>query len=194
MSLALRRASDKYTHIESVLRERMFELATLKADFRTARSESDVAAKQVTELKTQLQEVMRERRGVEQQVKHAIEQRTMTDLALQDYASLVRTLEKNNGSTPLTLPEEALSQGRLGLSRLLSEHSSEVELLHSQVAELQSQADGARQELAREKEASESLKAELADMHLALEQIRSDDSGAAKVVARYMYAYKIPPC
>ncbi len=186
MTLALRRASDKYTHIESVLRERMFELQSLRADLKATRSERDAASSQIVQLRAQAQEYLRSRREIEHEVRLANEQRTISDLALNDYAALVRALEKSNGTTDLTWPEEGLAQGRLGLSRLFREHSSEVELLHAQIAELQAQSDANRQLLDFETETTATLKAELADTHLLLEQIRSDDAGAAKVVARYM--------
>jgi hypothetical protein len=109
---------------------------------------------------------------------------------------LVRNLEGRRSLASLASPNssvtankaivDALAEGRAGLSRLFREHSSETELLNAELVRAQQDAQNNSQALTTEKKINEQLKNELVDSQLTLQDLNEDNSGAARVVARYM--------
>lgn len=123
----------------------------------------------------------------------ASEEKSMMNLAMTDYADLVRSLTARDASTTELGPAKTLTQGLSGLTRLFSEHSSETEQLQTRISLLQSELDQVKLELLSEQDYQSNLHASLAEYQVRVAAMEADDRAAAKVVARYMYVINFIP-
>ena len=182
LTLSLRHLSDKLTLTEDALLDRTNDLF----QFQTKATKAKLAEENAYALAARARGLEEEARSRERQLRtelhHMQEAAKMTDLVLNEYADLVRTLEGR------TLPVSSgnLSEGKYELQKLFNEFSAEVERLNADVAELQTRLAVAEAKADSEKQASEMDHIERAKAQVALETLKRDDNTAAKMVARYM--------
>ncbi len=124
----------------------------------------------------------------------------MSDLVVQEYADLVRSLEgRSKASSRSSLPistdsngsnvtlADSLAEGKHGLQKLLEEFNGESERLASDIGALHSEIEDLTLQLQTERKAAEEDRLKLARVLVDLDKYKSDDSTAAKMVSRYMY-------
>ncbi|KAG8978766.1 hypothetical protein FRB90_008364, partial [Tulasnella sp. 427] len=83
-------------------------------------------------------------------------------------------------------PSRNLETGKAGLNRLLSEFNATTESLHHEIARLHSQLEETKLHLNVERRANEDGHVKLASAIVELDQYKTDDKAAAKLVERYM--------
>ncbi|KAG5644404.1 hypothetical protein DXG03_008571 [Asterophora parasitica] len=208
LTLSLRRLNDKLSLTEEALLERTTQLAlateeATRAKF-TAESAYELAARtRGREEAGKLREL-----ELEWKVKAVEEAAKMSDLVVNEYADLVRSwefkaaarspLELHSSSTTLvdgpsgqnsgansSLPD-SLSEGKMGLQRLLSEFSVETEKLHTDLLKAQAELAASEAKREGEKKSTEQCRLELAQAQFELQKLKIDDNAAAKMVSRYM--------
>jgi valyl-tRNA synthetase len=134
-------------------------------------------------------------------VRAAEEEREMTDLVVQEYADLVRTIE---GRQSLSSPTRTghfstgtalisngaimnnLKDGKSDLQKLLQEFNAELERLESEIGRLNGELGIAEAKMQAEKQSAAHDRTQLAQVRAELEKLRIDDNTSAKMVSRYM--------
>ena len=198
LTLALRKLSDKFTLTEETLLRRTTELAHVRSDLANAQSNAEAAHALIVQAHTQVEQGHVRERELERKVRAAQEERRLADLVVQEYADLVRTLEGRksksspsvaihaNGSDSSITLAESLAEGKLGLQKLLGEHDSEVEQLSSRLNQLADENELIKTKLEVEQKRSEADRESLAKVLVELDNHRTDDGTATKMVSRYM--------
>jgi hypothetical protein len=122
-------------------------------------------------------------------VKEATEREKMAEMVIGEYANLVRKLEGRlpNGTGAGAALEVGLSQGKLGLKRLVGEMEEEISALQVQVQALQVEKEAVEGRVEALTKATEVDRAAKAQAEFELEKMKVDDKTAAKMVSRYMY-------
>ncbi|KAF5378302.1 hypothetical protein D9615_008758 [Tricholomella constricta] len=185
-------ASDKLSLAEEALLERTTELAQATEEAAKAKLTADSAYELAARTRGREEAGKLRELELEWKVKAAEETVKMSNLVVNEYAGLVRSLASKPGadstsdlqsSSPALLDGrvqnggaklmDSLSEGKLGLQRLLSE-SAQAELA---VSEAKRDA---------ETKNTEQCRVELAQAQFELQQLKIDDNAAAKMVSRYM--------
>lgn len=196
LTLALRRLSDKLTYTEETLLTRTNELAQAYNDLAKAQADATAAHELTDRARTREEEGKTRERDLERKARAAEEERRLADLALQEYADLVRNLEgrqsksaapprQSNGSTNAT-PLDSLAEGRSGLQKLLEEFNSDTERLSLEISRLQAENESLKEKLEAERAIADTDRKRFAETSLELDQYKADDNTAAKMVSRYM--------
>lgn len=207
MTLSLRRLSEKLSLTEEALSERTAQLAHATGEA----AKTKLAAEGAYELAARTRG--REEAGkvresdLEWKVRAAEEAVKMSDLVVNEYAHLVRSLEMKAGARPIVdshsepsslvtnnetmisgivAPTNSISEGRLGLQRLLSEFSAATEKLQSEIVRLHGELDVSESKREAERKRVDNSRMELAKAQFELQQLKIDDNTAAKMVSRYM--------
>jgi hypothetical protein len=213
LTLSLRRLSDKLSLTEEALLTRTMELARATGES----SKAKLAAEGAYELAARTRG--REEAGkvreteLEWKVKAAEEAVKMSDLVVNEYADLVRSLEAKAGmrtpahsrsdSSPSSLHDagaaessaaatgpkplaSSLVEGKLGLQRLLSEFSTTTEKLQIELIRLHGELAASEAKCEAERRNAELVHDKLARAQFELEKLKVDDNTAAKIVSRYM--------
>ena len=192
MTLALRRLSDKLDLTEKVLLERCNELASARNERDAARKAEAIAIENARRLRSEVAAGHARERDLASRVKASEEQRRMTDLVVEEYASLVRFLEGRSSSSSRKNGESArssldgLMHARQGLQKLLQDSNHDSGQLHAEIDRLHDLLESNRIELEAERAAALEHKQALASLQLELHQLKCDDNSAAKMVSRYM--------
>jgi hypothetical protein len=91
---------------------------------------------------------------------------------------------KSNGWSSALV--DSLSEGKLGMHRLLEEFNGETDRLEAEIFKLNSELAAAQSLLEAEKASSKRDQAHIAELEVDLDKLRIDDETAAKMVSRYM--------
>lgn len=199
LTLALRRVSDKLELTESFLLERTKELVAERSEKERLKMEAELANAIVSSLRVDLDRLRANQRQMEKRIKAAEEERRMTELAVDEYANLVRSLEEQHSVVPVhgedkwnhfitrsTAQLDGLAMAKKGLKRLLEEFNAETENLHTEIARLHTALEFAQLQFDAEQNSAEGEKEKLARALVEIERAKVDDNSAAKVVSRYM--------
>ncbi|KAJ8480866.1 hypothetical protein ONZ51_g6372 [Trametes cubensis] len=203
LTLALRRLSDKLTAVEETLLVRTKELADARSELANAQHEIEAARALAADARAREEEGLAREREQGRKLKAAEEERRMADLVVQEYANLVRKLEgrarapsgassassidlqrHDTGST--TTLVDSLSEGKLGLQKLLEEFNGQNERLEAEIAKLHGDNGLLYKELEVARLGAEHDRRELANAIQELDKYRADDNTATKMVSRYM--------
>lgn len=205
LTLALRKLSDKLTNTEQSLLSRTTELLSVQNALRQSRHDSDSIRSLLEQARAREDAYRVRERELEKRVRAAEEERRMSDLVVQEYADLVRSLDgrskvssssRPSSSLPLGTPSsdssltlaESLAEGKLGLQKLLEEFNGESERLATDISGLQSEIEDLTAQLQAERKSAEDDRSQLAEALVQLDKYKADDNTAAKMVSRYMYA------
>ncbi|KAL5490243.1 hypothetical protein ACEPAI_5076 [Sanghuangporus weigelae] len=195
LTLALRRLSDKLDLTERVLLERNEELASVQSERDSAKKAEAGAIETAKRLRSEVNASHARERDLASRVKASEEQRRMSDLVVEEYASLVRSLEgrsstsRTNGSGAGDSTRNSLDglvHARQGLQKLLQDSNHDSEQLHTEIDRLYGLLESTRSELEVVRAMDLEHKQTLARIQLELHQLRCDDNAAAKMVSRYM--------
>ncbi|KAL5511702.1 hypothetical protein ACEPAH_4920 [Sanghuangporus vaninii] len=195
LTLALRRLSDKLDLTEKILLERNEELVSVQSERDSAKKAEASAMETAKRLRSEVNASNARERDLASRVKASEEQMRMTDLVVEEYASLVRSLEgrpsisRTNGSgagdsTRNSL--DGLTHARQSLQKLLQDSNHDSEQLHAEIDLLHDLLESTRSELEVERGMALEHKHTLACVQLELHQLKCDDNAAAKMVSRYM--------
>ncbi|KAI4518925.1 hypothetical protein K525DRAFT_241812 [Schizophyllum commune Loenen D] len=220
LTISLRRLSDKLTATEGTLLTRTTELANAMSEAARAKQAEEGAYHLASSARGREEEGKVRERDLQLQLREAQEQARMSDLVVNEYASLVRTME-GRASNPLYRPStprtpstpgspasspndpsssqlslqssgssrsltSSLHEGKMGLKKLLSEFSGEIQRLEAEIARLHGELAISETKLQAEKQNAANDRAALARARHDLERHRLDDASAAKMVSRYM--------
>ncbi|KZT23990.1 hypothetical protein NEOLEDRAFT_1117271 [Neolentinus lepideus HHB14362 ss-1] len=207
LTLSLRRLSDKLTYTEEALLTRTTQLSNALGEVSRAKHDAEAAYELAAKGRAREEEGKARERELESRVRVAEEERKMTDLVVQEYADLVRSLEgrkssiatsrriaSDDGSASIasaasgssTTLVESLSEGKSGLQKLMAEYNGEVERLEAEVENLRGQLNIAQAKLQAEQKSRQEDRDSMARARTQLDQLKADDNAAAKVVSRYM--------
>ena len=197
LTLALRRLSDKLDLTEKALLNRNEELESSRSAQLAAKHAEEIAMQTTARLRSELEDCLARERELMNRLRASDEQRKMSDLVVEEYANLVRSLEgrpslgsranrKNDDATPRS-SLDGLMHARQGLHKLLQDSNSDSEKLHADITRLHSDLDTVRSELEVERAAAQEDRRRLAQLQLEHHRLRPDDDTAAKIVSRYMY-------
>ncbi|KAI0050879.1 hypothetical protein FA95DRAFT_1603157 [Auriscalpium vulgare] len=204
LTVALRRVSDKLGLSEDTLLARTTELAGALADVARAKHEVEGAYALAAGARAREEEGKVRERELLRRVRAAEEERRMTDRAVQEYADLVRNLErrqsiassppnsagipngKHRSSSSMSLSVDGLADSRSRLQKLLEEFAGETEKLEAEIGRLHSDLAASETKREAERKAAEQDLVLLASTRAELDRLRNDDGAAAKMVSRYM--------
>jgi len=189
LTLALRRLSDKLDATDDALLQRNQELAYARADVSRATHVADNAFALAARLRAEVEAASAIERELRARVKAAEEERSISDLAVEEYANLVRSMEGRQSGTGRRNSVDGLASARLGLQRLLEESNVDSEKLHAEISRLHGLLEASQAPLEAERKTSLESQRKLAQAELELQRVRSDDKAAAKMVSRYMYVH-----
>jgi chromosome segregation ATPase len=206
LTLALRHVSDKLTTTEETLLLRTRELAHAQGDTRTTRHALDGVIRQIDMAQQRERKSNARMRELQQRIRAAEEERKLMDIVVQEYADLVRELDARRSpsssftASSLTLASSdsgsglasdaklstTLSEGKLGLRRLLADFGTETARLEDEIARLHAELAAVLAKSEASTKAHEENMDELAELRARLDKVQIDDRSAAQMVSRYM--------
>lgn len=189
LTLALRRLSDKLDATDEALLKRNQELANVRADRDRSKHAADNAFALAARLRAEVEAAFVVERELRARVKAAEEERSMSDLAVEEYADLVRSMEGRQSGSGGRNSVDGLASARVGLQRLLEESNVDSEKLHGEISRLHGLFEASQASLEAERQTALDSQQKLAQAELELQRVRSDDKAAAKMVSRYMYVH-----
>lgn len=193
MTLSLRKLSERLSLIEDTLAERTTQCANFQGEIsRAKRAEQDAYAL-AARSRGREEEGKSYARQLELDVRAANERVTMADVALNEYANLVRSMEKGNSSASSSsslptspTPGESMDACRAELDRVVAEFAADTQQLHAEIARLNETLALEQARANVEIKAVEEDRAERARAIHELEKYQLDDRTATKMVSRYM--------
>lgn len=209
LTLSLRRLSEKLTLTEDALSSKTTELAQANADLLKARLAVENAYELGARVRGREEAAKIRENELQWRLKSAEEEKRMSEVAVGEYANLVRSMEARMGlgSTSTLVshhgtkveedPENpgsddnlanSLLEGKLGLKRLLSGFHSDTEELQRQLGQLRGELEVVKSNYEAERKGTQILHLELGKAQAELHMLKIDDSTAAKMVSRYMYS------
>ncbi|KAG6872405.1 hypothetical protein C0995_009995, partial [Termitomyces sp. Mi166 len=186
LTLSLRKLSDKLSLTEAALLERTTQLSHTTAEAGKAKLTAEAAYELAARTRGREEAGKLRELELEQKVKAAEEAVKMSDLVVNEYADLVRSLQDDKSHERLV---DGLAEGKLGLQRLFKEFNVETTRLQKELLEAQQALAVADSQRNSEKKHLEQSRVELAQAQFELQQLKIDDNVAAKMVSRYMYVF-----
>ena len=205
LTLALRCSSDKLTLAEDALRTRTSNLANVQGAAARADHAAENAFTLAAGARAREEDAMARERALMLRLRVVEEEGRMMDHTVQEYADLVRGLERRqglpssppHGSTDGTSnrtssehgdsgPMDTLQEEKAELRKLAEEFMGENEALRDEIERLQVELEGTRAELEAERKAAEEERTQLSNALTELQLPKHDDNAAAKMVSRYM--------
>ncbi|KAJ7624727.1 hypothetical protein FB45DRAFT_924095 [Roridomyces roridus] len=206
LTLSLRRLNTKLTLTENALAEATHAHAVAVGVTAVERHKTEEAYAAAVRARGREEEARVRVRELEIELAGAREEGRMSERAVEEYAALVRRLERRqpmsprangngkpwaDGSSttlvdPAPTPEEMLAAQKAHLAPLLSSFADSAVAAEARLAELQNEADVKDGELKAVQALVEELGAELAKAKFEREVGRVEDSSAAGMVERYM--------
>ncbi|KAJ2928069.1 hypothetical protein H1R20_g9025, partial [Candolleomyces eurysporus] len=202
LTLSLRKLSDQLSSTEEILLQRTNELVNAKSDTVKAKLSEEKAYELAARIRGREQASKERERELEWKLRSLEEQGKMSDVAMKEYASLVRSLEakmgkgrpstsssgSRNSSSTANAPtlEASFAEGKRNLKRLMDDMHGEIGALHARVEELQSEKEGMVSELDAQAKSCEADRLAQSQAQFELDKLKVDDNTATKMVARYM--------
>ncbi|KAF8599576.1 hypothetical protein BDV93DRAFT_609160 [Ceratobasidium sp. AG-I] len=180
LTLTLRRASARTEQIETALQESA--LALLNANAERDRTAGEIAA---------AYHLLETARSHEVELRSTLATRdiekTAYELALTDYAALVRELEKRTSESEVGKPN-GRTDGSVhpALKMMAAEDTAKIQDLTTELARAQADINTLQAQLDVERQTSEEERSRLAEAQVELEKRGADDKSAAALVERYM--------
>ncbi|KAJ2925718.1 hypothetical protein H1R20_g11375, partial [Candolleomyces eurysporus] len=202
LTLSLRKLSDQLSSTEEILLQRTNELVNAKSDVVKAKLSEEKAYELAARIRGREQASKERQRELEWKLRSLEEQEKMSDIAMKEYANLVRSLEakmgkgrpstsssgSRNSSSTANAPtlEASFAESKRNLKRLMDDMHGEIGALHARVEELQSEKEGMVSELDAQAKSCEADRLAQSQAQFELDKLKVDDNTATKMVARYM--------
>lgn len=198
LTLSLRKLSDQLTHTEASLLNRTTELTHARSELSKAKIQEEKAYELAARIRGREEALSARVQEMEWKVREAQEREKMAEVVIGEYANLVRKLEgratKNDAlneqlsnGTAGSMLEDGLSQGKLGLKRLMGEMEEEISGLQSQLQVLQMEKEDLEARVDAQAKSAEADRLARTQAEFELEKMKVDDNTAAKMVSRYMW-------
>ncbi|KAJ7587909.1 hypothetical protein C8J56DRAFT_1079553 [Mycena floridula] len=195
-TLSLRRLSDKLSLTEEALLAWTTELPHAQSELAKAKSSEESAYVLAARARGMEEEAKLKEIDLLLKVCQAKEEMRISDLTINEYANLVRSLEGRSsqlegrssqleGRSSQTL-DRNLVEGQTALQKLFLEFSEETGRLQQEILQLQHKVMVAEAKSQSAQKASEMDRIARAGSHVELEKLKLDDNTAAKMVSRYM--------
>lgn len=205
LTLSLRRLSQKLDVTEQSLLEKTTELTSVQAELGRARLSAENAYALGARVRGREEAGKARERELEWQLREKEEQRRILELAVGEYANLVRSLETKlkgdtasrssgssthqNGDTSVNGLSTTLLEGKIGLQRLMGEFQKETEVLQVRLEETLAEMDVLRAQDDASRKGNKLVEEELGRVKTELEKLKIEDNTAAKMVSRYMFVF-----
>ncbi|KAF8805283.1 hypothetical protein BYT27DRAFT_7234354 [Phlegmacium glaucopus] len=211
LTLSLRRLSQKLTLTEDALSSKTTGLVQANAELLKARLAVENAYELGARVRGREEAAKIREHELELRLKAAEEEKKMSEVAVGEYAKLVRSMEARmglgststlvspngikveedpvkhcSGDSPGVALANTFVEGKLGLKCLLSEFQSDREELQRQLGQLQGELEVLKSNHEAERKATHIFHLELTKAQAELQTLKIDDNTAAKMVARYM--------
>jgi hypothetical protein len=189
LTLSLRKLSDKLDLTEEVVLSRTNDLSRAKGEALRAKAAEEKAYELAARIRGREEALKQRERELEHQVKVAEEKATMADLAVSEYANLVRAMDAKNGGQAHNGPsslEKSFAEGKAGLTRLMLETHEETAKLEQKLDHIQADYEGLEARFHAQARATQLEQEARSQAQLELDRLRVDDNTAAKMVSRYM--------
>ncbi|KAF9481948.1 hypothetical protein BDN70DRAFT_875738, partial [Pholiota conissans] len=198
MTLALRRLSQKLSSTEDALLSKTTELIHAQAEMVKAKAAAESAYELGAKVRGREEAALARERHLQDRIEQLEEDARIGDVALKEYAALVREMaaaksSHTNGSA--TTAEEVdegtrisatLLEGKLTRSRLLAQFEAETAKLETELQGARAEIEVTKSLLEAEKKVTAALVQELGNTKNVLEKLHLEDGTAAKMVSRYM--------
>ena len=200
LTLALRRLSQKIESTDDALLSKTTELIHAQAEAVRAKAAAESAYELGAHVRGREEAALARERGLQNSVIQLEEDARIADVALKEYAALVREMEtrRSTGVTEDVGDVEVVDQstrisatvfeGKLTRSKLHEQFKSETEALQNETQRLANELEVSKSLLEAESKAKVALIQELGNVKAELEKLHLEDNTAAKMVSRYMYA------
>jgi len=211
LTLSLRRLSEKLNLTEDALSSKTTEIVQVDAELMKARLVAEGAYELGARVRGREEAAKIREHELEWRLKSVEEEKKVSEIAVGEYANLVRSMEARMGlgsTSTLVSPNginieedpakhrsgdtlgvtlaNSLVEGKLGLNRLVSEFQSNEEELHRQLGQLRGELEVVKSNQEAERKATHNLHIQLAKAHTELQMLKIDDNTAARMVSRYM--------
>ncbi|KAH6887333.1 hypothetical protein BKA70DRAFT_1122250, partial [Coprinopsis sp. MPI-PUGE-AT-0042] len=189
LTLSLRKLSDKLDLTEELLFSRNHDLNRAKGEVVRAKIAEEKAYELAARIRGREEALKQREKELEHQVKAAEEKANMADLAVSEYANLVRAMDAksaggtSNGSAHL---EKSFAEGKAGLTRLMLETHEETAKLERKLDQIQADYAALEARFQAQVKATALEQESRSQIQLELDRLRVDDNTAAKMVSRYM--------
>ncbi|KAJ2919876.1 hypothetical protein MD484_g620, partial [Candolleomyces efflorescens] len=211
LTLSLRKLSDQLSNTEDTLLQRTTELSNAKSDAVKAKLGEEKAYELAARIRGREEASRQRERELEWKLRSLEEQGKMSDIAMKEYASLVRSLEakmgkggagrlstsssgsRNSSASGGSAPtlEASFSEGKRNLKRVMDDMHSEVASLHAKIEELQLEKEELIAKLEAQAKSCDADRLARSQAEFELDKLKVDDNTATKMVARYMYVASI---
>ena len=209
LSLSLRRLSEKFTLTEDALSTKTTELAQANADLLKARLAAENAYELGARVRGREEAAKIRENELQWRLKSAEEEKKISEVAVSEYANLVRSMEARMGlglgsTSTLVSHRDTMVEGdsekphsgdtlanslveeKLGLKRLISQFHSDTEGLLRQLGQLRGELEVVKSNYEAERKGTHILHLELGKAQAELHMLKIDDNTAARMVSRYM--------
>lgn len=200
LTLALRRLSQKIESTEDALLSKTTELIHAQAETIKAKAAAEGAYELGARVRGREEAALARERELQNRIVQLEEDARIADVALKEYAALVREMETRRSSSIAedggdvevvdqgTRISATVFEGKLTRSKLHEQFKAETDALQSETQRITNELEVSKSLLEAESKANAALVQELGHTKAALEKLHLEDSTAAKMVSRYMYA------
>ncbi|TFK19155.1 hypothetical protein FA15DRAFT_709245 [Coprinopsis marcescibilis] len=206
LTISLRKLSDQLSLTEQALLTRTSELNAAKDQVLRAKLAEEKAYELAARIRGREETLKQAERELKHRARLAEEQARMSDMAVNEYANLVRSMETKAGMRSSTATRHSLSssidassaqtdakslsvgfaEGRGQLDHLIHEEFVEKEALKQELEQAYAQLAVLEARLGAQQKAVEQHRLAQSTAEFELERLRIEDNTAAKMVSRYM--------
>ncbi|KIY72148.1 hypothetical protein CYLTODRAFT_486548 [Cylindrobasidium torrendii FP15055 ss-10] len=184
LSLALRKLSDKLDLTENALQDKNTELVAVQGELDKAMGTVEEAYALAARVRGREEEGLIREKMLEREIQQIGEQAKLADIAVREYANLVRSLEGRASGTDD--PVSSLAEGRAALDKLFADFSQQATQYDAEIARLTHELEAERGQRESDLKTCEKLHQEIGRLRTELQKMEVDDNTATKMVSRYM--------
>ncbi|EAU80690.2 hypothetical protein CC1G_08297 [Coprinopsis cinerea okayama7 len=190
LTLSLRKLSEKLSQTENVVLSLTNQLNNVKSEAVKAKMAEERAYELAARIRGREEALKQRERQLEHEVRLAEEKAKMADLAVSEYANLVRSMTDKSSDGPVKTAAASLAngfvEGKGMLAQLMRERREEAERLEQQIDKLQAEFAILEARLDEERKGAELDREARSQAEAEVERLQVEDRTAAKMVSRYM--------
>src|SRR5258708_7826010 len=198
-SLSLLRAQEKVKVLEVALTEHFKDHVALSSMRDNLSLKTEFLQKCLLDADTREDSAIRRLTVLESEIRRLFAEKEMTDLALIEYATLVRNLEARTSPSNETIPPRVeadsafrfLDHARTGLQKILTESNQEADRLHSEIRSLHSRVEQLEGDFQAAEQREKSYQSRIAALTSKLQFYEVEDKSASCMVEKYMCVIKL---
>ncbi|KJA24164.1 hypothetical protein HYPSUDRAFT_200683 [Hypholoma sublateritium FD-334 SS-4] len=191
-------SSDKIESTEDALLSKTTELIHAQTETIKAKAAAEGAYELGARVRGREEAALARERGLQNRIMQLEEDARIADVALKEYAALVREMETRRSSSVTENDDDVevvdqgtrisatVFEGKLTRSKLHDQFKAETDALQKQSQQITNELEVSKSLLGAESKVNAALVQELGNTKAALEKLHLEDSTAAKMVSRYM--------